>query len=91
MGIDYKTVLKYWDMPPDDFASAKQCAERRRKKADQYKDFVIEALGKYPDMTAAQIYDWIKENTGLSDLGFKERAFRNYIVSIREEYDIKKH
>ena len=90
LGIDYKTVLKYWDMPPDDFANARNCAEKRKKKADQYKDFILEALGKYPDMTAAQIYDWIKEQTELSDLGVKERAFRNYIVSIREEYDIKK-
>lgn len=90
LGIDYKTVLKYWDMPPDDFDNARKCAEKRKKKADQYKDFILEALGKYPDMTAAQIYDWIKENTWLADLGVKERAFRNYIVSIKEEYDIKK-
>lgn len=90
LGIDYKTVLKYWDMPPDDFAKARSDSETRKKKADKYKDFVLDALKKYPDMTAAQIYDWIKEQTGLSNLGVKERAFRNYIVSIRKEYDIKK-
>jgi len=89
LGIDYKTVLKYWDMTPDDFANSRLHAEKRKKKADQYKAFILEALGKYPDMTAAQIYDWIKEQTNLSDIGVKERAFRNYIVSIRKEYDIK--
>ena len=36
LGIDYKTVLKYWDMSPD--------------------------------MSAAQIYDWIRERTCLETL-----------------------
>ena len=90
LGIDFKTVNKYWDMPPDDFAIARQNAGCRRKKADIYKDYVVECLQKYPDMTAAQIYDWIKEQTGKKDLEFQERAFRNYVVSIREEYGIKK-
>ena len=76
LGIDFKTVNKYWDMPPDDFAIARQNAGCRRKKADIYKDYVVECLQKYPDMTAAQIYDWIKEQTGKKDLEFQERAFR---------------
>lgn len=90
LGIDYKTVLKYWDMPPDGFAKALDKSKERTKKADKYKDIVLELLQKYPDMTAAQIYDWIKELTGLKELEVKERAFRNYVAWIRKEYDIKK-
>ncbi len=41
-------------------------------------------------MTAAQIYDRIKEVTGKSRLDVRERAFRNYVVWIRKEYGIKK-
>jgi hypothetical protein len=33
-GIDYKTVLKYWDMKPDGFAKARYQAKERAKKAD---------------------------------------------------------
>ena len=88
--IDYKTVLKYWDMTPDDYATTKAGAENRIKKADKYKAFVIECLEKYPDMSAAQIYDWIKERTNLETLDFKKRSFRYYVSSIRKEYDIKK-
>ncbi len=77
-------------MPPDDFAIARQNVGCKRKKADIYKDYVVECLQEYPDMTAAQIYDWIKEQIGKKNLEFQERAFRNYVVAIREEYGIKK-
>lgn len=88
--IDYKTVLKYWDITPDDYAAAKAFAESRTKKADKYKPFVIDCLEKNPDMSAAQIYDWIKERTNLETLDFQKRAFRYYVNSTREEYGIKK-
>ena len=41
LGIDYKTVLKYWDMSPDEYSATRKVAETRTKKADIYKDFVI--------------------------------------------------
>ncbi len=90
LGIDYKTILKYWDMAPDEFAVQRVNAESRTKKTDLYKDYVVECLRKYPDMSAAQIYDWIKERIGQKELSFKDRAFRNYVRHIRKEYDIKK-
>jgi Transposase and inactivated derivatives len=88
--IDYKTVLKYWDMPPDEFATCINRAQRRKRKADDYKDFVLSCLQKYPDMNAAQIYDWIKEHAGLKKLPFRKRSFRNYVNALRKEYDIPK-
>ena len=90
LNIDYKTVTKYWDMPPDEFSACKNRAQRRRRKADVYKDFIVGCLQKFPDMTAAQVYDWIKERTGLKTLPFRKRSFRNYVAAIREEYDIPK-
>lgn len=90
LGIDYKTVLKYWDMAPDDFSKARSDAGVRKRKADVYKDYVVECLKSYPDMTAAQIYDWILENTGRETLEFKERAFRSYVSDVRKEYNISK-
>lgn len=41
-------------------------------------------------MSAAQLYDWIKERSCLETLAFQERCFRDYVKSIREEYDIRK-
>lgn len=90
LGIDYKTVLKYWDMPPDEFARTRSKSQVRAKKADVYKDYVVACLQKYPDMSAAQIDDWIREKYNVSELPCRERAFRNYINAIRKEYGIEK-
>lgn len=88
--IDYKTVSKYWDMPPDEYAVCANRAQRRRRKADDYKDFVLACLQKFPDMSAAQIYDWIKERSGMNKLPFRQRSFRNYVNALRKEYNIQK-
>ena len=88
LDIDYKTVMKYWDMPPDEYSKCLNRAQRRKKKADVYKDFVISCLQQYPDMSSAQVYDWIKERSGQKNLPFCKRAFRNYVNGIRAEYNI---
>lgn len=90
LNIDYKTVDKYWDMSPEDYASTREKSKSRKRKADKYRSYALNCLRKYPDMSAAQIYDWIKEKTGQLTLEFKQRAFRSYISLLREEYDIKK-
>lgn len=90
LGIDYKTILKYWDMPAPKFAQTLENAGQRTKKADIYRDLIIEQLTKYPDMSSAQIYDRIKERTKQEKLPFKERAFRNFVADIRKEYNILK-
>jgi len=88
--INRETVGTYWKMTPKDYAARVEAAKTREKKADPYKEFVLECLMKYPDMSAAQLYDWIKERTCLETLDFQERCFLDYVKSIREEYDIKK-
>ena len=75
---------------PRVYAARFESAKNRTKKADPHKDFVLECLLKYPDMSAAQLYDWIKERSCLETLAFQERCFRDYVKSIREEYDMAK-
>lgn len=90
LGLDYKTICKYWDMPPDLYAKVEEASKTRKKKPDDHKEFVVECLKKYPDMTASQLYDWIKERTSNKKLSFQKRGFRNYVNSIRKEYNIPK-
>ncbi len=51
--INRETVRTYWDMTPDEYSKRLENAKTRTKKADAYKDFVLECLRKYPDMSAA--------------------------------------
>ena len=90
IGINRETVGVYWDMTPDEYALRVEATRTREKKADPHKDFVLDCLMKYPDMSAAQLYDWIKERTCLETLDFQERCFRDYVRSVREEYNIRK-
>ena len=86
--IHRQTIAKYWDMPPDEFA--KECLKHRARKPDLYKDLIVEWLTEYPDISAAQLYDWCKEHSPLETLEFQKRSFQDYVKSIREEYNIKK-
>jgi transposase len=82
LGKDYKTILKYWDMTPDEFAAEKEYTGTRIKKAEPYEEYVVECLRKYPDMSAAQLYDWILEKRNGIELPFKERSFRSYVTNM---------
>jgi len=90
LAIDYKTILKYWDMKPEEFTAKVEYSSTRIKKAEVYEEFVVSALKKYPDISAAQLYDWIKEKYETDNLAFKERTFRNFVAEIREKYEIRK-
>lgn len=79
--LNRETVAKYWDMSPDDYDKAKK--KRRTRKPDVYKELIVEWLQEYPDMTAAQIYDWCKERSPLETLDFQKRSFQNYVNSIK--------
>ena len=90
LDIDWKTVDKYWEMSPDEFARLTEEAKRRKKKADEFKTFILECLNRYPDMSTSQLEDWIRERTGEKNLPFGERTLRSYVSSLREEYGIEK-
>lgn len=90
LGINYRTVIKYWDMTPEEFAKNREEAKKRSKKADPYKVYVLECLEKYPDMSSAQISDWIRENYKVANLPCSERSFRSFVQGLRTEYNIPK-
>lgn len=86
MGVDYKTVSKYLDMTHDEFAEFNK--RKKKKKLDVYKDEILEWLKDYPDLSSAQITDWIKEKYGY--VPCSERSVRTYVNSLRSEYKIPK-
>jgi len=90
LGKDYKTISKYWDMLPDEFSAERESAGSRARKAEHYEDYVVETLKEFPDMSAAQLYDWILEKRKGVTLPFKDRAFRAYVAKIRLDYGIIK-
>jgi len=62
LGIDIKTVNKYWNMGPYEFAKQRERSGRRTKELEQYEAVVLGWLKEFPDLTAVQVTDWLKEH-----------------------------
>ena len=61
MQISRNTVYKYLQKTPDEMAEWTAATMARTKKLDIHKELILDWLREYPDMTAAQVYDWLKE------------------------------
>lgn len=57
LGIDRKTVAKYWDGPSDD--PEKPRYKRRARKIDPYMDYITRRLAKWPRLSAERLYQEI--------------------------------
>ncbi|KAF1085119.1 Integrase core domain protein [Sporotomaculum syntrophicum] len=88
LGISRPTVIKYLNMSAEKFEQEMLNQRQRKKKPDIYREEIITWLKQYPAMTAAQVYDWLEEK--YRNLVFNEPTLRNYVRSIREEYNIPK-
>lgn len=88
LNISRPTVIKYINMSPDEFNLEMKSRNQRSKKPDIYHNDILVWLREYPEMTAAQIYDWLEEK--YKEVKFNESTTRNYVRWIRKEYDIPK-
>jgi transposase len=86
LGINRRTVNRYWNMAADDYEenSANIC---RAKALSEYEAGILKWLQSYPTISAAQICDWLKE---YYSVGFSERTVSRYVKELREAYQIKK-
>jgi transcriptional regulator with XRE-family HTH domain len=58
LGLDRKTVAKYWEGPIDDLEKPRY--EERSKLTDPYVDYITNRLDEWPELTAERIYREIK-------------------------------
>lgn len=86
LGINWRTVDRYWDMSVDEYED-KHLGLCREKALDGHRDQIVTWLTTYPTLTAAQVCDWLKEYYQES---FSERTVSRYVKALREEYQLKK-
>lgn len=86
--ISRPTVNEYLNMNPDEYDKYLELLGQRAKKPDPYRDEILAWLMEYPDLSGAQIYDWLESKFKVLD--FSEGTLRNYIREIRKEYNITK-
>lgn len=86
--ISRNTVYKYLDMALEDFIEWTSSLGSRTKKLDPYHDRILSWLKEHPDLSAAQVEDWLKERFPSLKVGGS--TIRSYVSSIRDIYHIPK-
>ena len=83
--INFRTVKRYWDMTPADYSDAFKDLHRnmRNSTASRYEQEILAWLEQHPDLSSAQIYDWLYEKYQTPPV-VAERTMRRYIAWLRE-------
>ena len=90
LGIDYKTVTKYWDMNPSAHQNYLETTQTRRKKLDKYTGFILNLLSEHHDYTTSQIHDRLKEHFPRESDEIVYSTLRLFVRNLREHYQIPK-
>uniref|UniRef100_UPI00307A538A IS21 family transposase n=1 Tax=Enterocloster clostridioformis TaxID=1531 RepID=UPI00307A538A len=87
--INFRTVKRYWDMTPADYSDAFKDLHRnmRNSTASRYEQEILAWLEQHPDLSSAQIYDWLYEKYQTPPV-VAERTMRRYIAWLREQHAI---
>ena len=88
LSISRTTLYKYMSMTPDLLQQWLEEMRTRSKKADGYEEEIVSWLKSSPDLSSAQVMDWLQERYG--DIGMCESTVRNYVRDIRENHGILK-
>jgi transposase len=86
--ISRNTVYKYLDMPLEEATEWINSLNRRSRKLDPHQNEIISWLKEHPDLSSAQVFDWLKEKYPKFQIG--ESTIRGYVSELRDIYHIPK-
>lgn len=89
LDIARNTVYSYLQKEPEEMTKWMASTRSRRRKLDPHRELILSWLKEHPDMTSAQVYDWLKEK--YHDLKVGESTARGYVKELREVYQIEKN
>ena len=83
--LTWRTVDGYWDMTAEGYEEAKdkQCYSLLKT----HEPAVLGWLEQFPDLSAAQVQDWIQEHYGER---YPDRSVRRYVFNLREKHALTK-
>ena len=81
LGINRKTVKRYWEMNVEDFEHNTQKIVRIRT-LDVHRDQIVSWLKEYPSLSSAQVCDWLKEHYNEN---YSERTVSRYVKDLIEK------
>lgn len=87
--INRRTVSKYLEMTEQEYIAYQESNRDRKKGLAPYEGFVKIKLEQYPQTSAAQMHDWLKEHYD----AFPEVAAKtvyNFVMWVRQQHSIPK-
>jgi transposase len=87
--LDWRTVKKYLSMTEQSYESFLQEQSERKKGLEPYEGFIKARLSKYPDTSAAQMHDWLKEHYADFPAVNSKTVF-NFVCWVRQKYHLQK-
>lgn len=87
--INRRTVSKYLSMTEQEYFAYQESIRARKRELDPYEGFVKIKLELFPQTSAAQMHDWLKEHYD----GFPEvspKTVFNFVMKVRQEHNIPK-
>lgn len=88
-GISWRTTKKYINQSVDEFEHELENPILRKKHLDSYQGFVKDKLTHYPETSAAQMHDWLKEHHSDFPQVSPKTVF-NFVQSVRIRFNISK-
>ncbi len=88
LNVSRNTVYKYGELNPDELQQAIEELKTRQKKLDCVGGVILSWLKEFPDLSAAQVLDWLLERH--PEIDVCESTVRNYVSRLRKEHDIPK-
>jgi|HubBroStandDraft_1064217.scaffolds.fasta_scaffold53543_1 hypothetical protein len=87
--LDWRTIKHYLSMNEAEYERFIEKQSERAKTLQPYEGFVQTRLQTYPDTSAAQMHDWLKEKYG--DIGAASpRTVFNFVAWVRQKYNLPK-
>jgi transposase len=87
--VNWRTIRHYLAMSETDYDRFLEKNSERAKALQPYEVFVQSRLQKYPDTSAAQMHDWLKEKYADID-EVSTRTVFNFVAWIRQKYNLPK-
>jgi len=85
LGLSWRTIDKYWDMTINQYEEVNRNLCKR--SLDKHEMVIFDWLEKFPDLSAAQVQDWLQEHY---DEIYSGRTVRHYVYTLRKKNGLKK-
>ena len=86
LNISRNTVSKYLNMPETEITGVLSDIDRT-KKLDEYRDYIIQLLQTYPELSAVKVLRKLKAK--VETLSVSDRSVRRYIQALKQEISFK--